>query len=227
MVDQKGAGDETVLERCAALDVHKKQVTACARILGEGGELEELTVEFSTMAADLLALRDWLKQLGVTHVAMEATGVYWKPVYYALEDDFELVAGQRPARQERPRAQDRHAATRSGSVSSWSAGCCARASCRPKPIRELRDLTRYRKSLIRERAREANRLHKVLEDAGIKLSCVASDVLGVSGRLMLDALLSRHARSGGAGRAGARVRCARSSPRSSRRSPGRSSPTTR
>jgi transposase len=67
-----------VLERCAALDVHKKQVTACARILTEGGELEELVVEFSTMAADLLALRDWLKELGVTHVAMEATGVYWK-----------------------------------------------------------------------------------------------------------------------------------------------------
>jgi len=78
-----------VLERCAALDVHKKQVTACARILRPGGELEELMVEFSTMAADLFALRDWLKELGVTHVAMEATGVYWKPVYYALEDEFE------------------------------------------------------------------------------------------------------------------------------------------
>src|SRR5947209_273653 len=80
-----------VLEHCAALDVHKKQLTACARVLGPGGELEELTVTFSTMAADLLALRDWLKQLGVAHVAMEATGVYWKPVYYELEDDFELL----------------------------------------------------------------------------------------------------------------------------------------
>ena len=80
-----------VLERCAALDVHKKTVMACARILSAGGEIEELTVEFSTMAADLLALRDWLKELGVMHVAMEATGVYWKPVYYALEDDFELL----------------------------------------------------------------------------------------------------------------------------------------
>jgi transposase len=80
-----------MLERCAALDVHKKMVTACARILQQSGEIEELTVEFPTMAADLLALRDWLKELGVTHVAMEATGVYWKPVYYALEDDFELL----------------------------------------------------------------------------------------------------------------------------------------
>jgi transposase len=80
-----------MLERCAALDVHKAQVTVCARILGPGGELEELIVEFSTMAADLLALRDWLRELGVTHVAMEATGVFWKPVYYVLEDDFELL----------------------------------------------------------------------------------------------------------------------------------------
>jgi transposase len=69
-----------LVERCAAIDVHKKQVTVCARILRSGGELEELTAEFATMAADLLALRDWLKALGVTHVAMEATGVYWKPV---------------------------------------------------------------------------------------------------------------------------------------------------
>ena len=80
-----------LLERCAALDVHKASVTVCARILGPGGEIEEFMAEFSTMAADLLALRDWLKELGVTHVAMEATGVYWKPVYYALEDDFELL----------------------------------------------------------------------------------------------------------------------------------------
>ena len=80
-----------MLERCAALDVHKKMVTACARIVNESGELKELTVELATMAADLLVLRDWLKELGVTHVAMEATGVYWKPVYYALEDDFELL----------------------------------------------------------------------------------------------------------------------------------------
>ena len=80
-----------MLERCAALDVYQKGVTGCARIFKAGGEIEELIVEFSTMAADLLALRDWLTELGVTHVAMEATGVYWKPVYYALEDDFELL----------------------------------------------------------------------------------------------------------------------------------------
>jgi transposase len=178
-----------VLERCAALDVHKKQVTACARMLGQGGELEELTAEVSTMAADLLALRDWLKELGVTHVAMEATGVYWKPVYYALEDDFELLLVNA---QHVKNVPGRKTDT---SDAQWlcqllECGLLRPSFVPPKPIRELRDLTRYRKTLIRERASEANRLQKTLEDAGIKLSSVATDVLGVSGRLMLDALVS-------------------------------------
>ena len=178
-----------VLEHCAALDVHKKQLTACARVLGPGGELEELTVMFSTMAGDLLGLRDWLKQLGVTHVAMEATGVYWKPVYYALEDDFELLLVNAQHVKNVPgRKTDTTDA-------QWlcqllECGLLRASFVPPKPIRELRDLTRYRKSLIRERASEANRLQKTLEDAGIKLSSVASDVLGVSGRLMLEALVS-------------------------------------
>ena len=178
-----------VLERCAALDVHKKQLTACARILGQGGELEELTAEFSTMAADLLALRDWLTELAVTHVAMEATGVYWKPVYYALEDDFELLLVNA---QHVKNVPGRKTDT---SDAQWlcqllECGLLRPSFVPPKPIRELRDLTRYRKALIRERASEANRLQKTLEDAGIKLSSVATDVLGVSGRLMLDALVS-------------------------------------
>jgi transposase len=178
-----------VLERCAALDVHKRQLTACARILGRGGELEELTAEFSTMAADLLALRDWLKERAVTHVAMEATGVYWKPVYYALEDDFELLLVNA---QHVKNVPGRKTDT---SDAQWlcqllECGLLRPSFVPPKPIRELRDLTRYRKALIRERASEANRLQKTLEDAGIKLSSVATDVLGVSGRLMLDALVS-------------------------------------
>ena len=178
-----------VLEHCAALDVHKKQVTACARVLGPGGELEELTVTFSTMAGDLLALRDWLKQLGATHVAMEATGVNWKPVYYALEDDFDLLLVNAQHVKNVPgRKTDTTDA-------QWlcqllECGLLRASFVPPKPIRELRDLTRYRKSLIRDRASEANRLQKTLEDAGIKLSSVASDVLGVSGRLMLEALVS-------------------------------------
>jgi transposase len=178
-----------LLERCAALDVHKKQVTVCVRLLGAGGEVEELLAEFSTMPAQLLALRDWLKGLTVTHVAMEATGVYWKAPYYALEDDFEMLLVNA--------AHVKNVPGRKTDMKDpqW---LCQLLECGPlrgsfvppKPIRELRELTRYRKSLIQERAREANRLHKVLEDAGVKLSCVATDVLGVSGRLMLEALVS-------------------------------------
>jgi len=178
-----------MLERCAALDVHKAQVTVCARTLGVGGEIEKLISEFSTMPIDLLALRDWLKQLGVTHVAMEATGVYWKPVYYVLEDDFELLLVNAAHVKNVPgRKTDTLDA-------QWlcqllECGLLRASFVPPKPIRELRDLTRYRKTLIKERSQEANRLHKVLEDAGVKLACVATDVLGVSGRLMLEALVS-------------------------------------
>ncbi len=178
-----------MLERCAALDVHKKTVTVSARIPGAVGKREELMAEFETMAADLLALRDWLKELGVTHVAMEATGVYWKPVYYSLEDDFELLLVNAQHVKNVPgRKTDTQDA-------QWlcqllECGLLRASFVPPKPIRALRDLTRYRKSLIGERQREANRLHKVLEDAGIKLSSVATDVLGVSGRQMLAALLS-------------------------------------
>ncbi len=178
-----------MLERCAALDVHKKTVTVSARIPGAVGKREELMAEFETMAADLLALRDWLKELGVTHVAMEATGVYWKPVYYSLEDDFELLLVNAQHVKNVPgRKTDTQDA-------QWlcqllECGLLRASFVPPKPIRALRDLTRYRKSLIGERQREANRLHKVLEDAGIKLSSVATGVLGVSGRQMLAALLS-------------------------------------
>jgi transposase len=178
-----------MLERCAALDVHKKMVSACARIVTEDGAPEEVLAEFQTMAADLLALRDWLTQLGVTHVAMEATGVYWKPVYYALEDDFELLLVNAAHVKNVPgRKTDTQDA-------QWlcrllECGLLRASFVPPKPIRELRDLTRYRKALIKERQQEANRLHKVLEDAGIKLACVATDVLGVSGRQMLGALIS-------------------------------------
>jgi transposase len=178
---------ERILERCAALDVHKQQVTACAHMPDREGRRSELRAEFSTVTSELLALRDWLQGLGVTHVAMEATGVYWKPVYYLLEDDFELwlvnaqhvknVPGRKTDVQD---AQWLYRLLEHGLV---------RASfVPPKPIRELRDLTRYRKSLTWERQREANRLQKVLEDANIKLASVATRVLGASGRAMLEEL---------------------------------------
>jgi transposase len=178
---------ERVYERCCALDVHKRQVTACVHVPDRQGKRAELCAEFSTMTGELLALRDWLKGLGVTHVAMEATGVYWKPVYYLLEDDFELLLVNAQHVKNVPgRKTDVKDA-------QWLCqllehGLLRSSFVPPKPIRELRELTRYRKSLIWERVREANRLQKLLEDANIKLASVASDVLGASGRAMLAAL---------------------------------------
>jgi transposase len=133
-----------VLERCTALDVHKKQLTVCARIPDQSGGLQELTVQFSTMAADLLALGDWLKELGVTHVAMEATGVYWKPVYYTLEEDFELLLVNAQHVKNVPgRKTDTTDA-------QWlcqllECGLLRASFVPPKSIRQLRDLTRYRR----------------------------------------------------------------------------------
>ena len=132
-------------------------------------------------------MRDWLAAHGVTHVAMESTGVYWKPVFYALESDFTcLLVNAAHVKQVPGRKTDVHDCV-------WIAQLLEHGLLRgsfvpPVPIRELRDLTRYRKTLIQDRTRVANRLHKALEDAGIKLATVASDILGVSGRAMLEAL---------------------------------------
>jgi transposase len=178
---------ERVYERCAALDVHKQQVTVCVHVPDRRGERSELRAEFGTMTGDLLGLRDWLQGLGVTHVAMEARGVYWKPVYYLLEDDFELLLVNAQHVKNVPgRKTDVQDA-------QWLCrllehGLVRSSFVPPKPIRELRDLTRYRKSLVWERGREANRLQKVLEDANIKLASVASRPLGASGKAMLRAL---------------------------------------
>jgi transposase len=151
-----------VLERCAALDVHKAQVTVWVRVPDGRGGREDLRARYSTMTADLLALRDWLKELGVTHVAMESSGVYWKPVYYVLEDEFELLLVNAQHVKNLPgRKTDMKDA-------EWlcqllECGLLRGSFVPPREIRELRDLTRYRKSLISERQRQANRLHKVLE----------------------------------------------------------------
>ena len=178
---------DVIVERPAALDVHKEQVTACVRVPDADGTRRSEVVEFSTMVGGLLTLRDWLKAHGVTQVAMEATGVYWKPVWAVLEDDFELLlVNARHVKQVPGRKTDVKDA-------EWlcqllEAGLLKASFVPPKPIRALRQLTRYRKAQIKERQREANRLHKALEDTGIKLDCVATDILGVSGRAMLDAL---------------------------------------
>ena len=178
---------DVLIERCAGLDVHQASVVATVRVPGERGRLV-VTETFGTMAADLLALRDWLHAYGVTHVALESTGVYWKPVYYVLEDAFTLLLINMQ--------RLKHVPGRKTDVrdSDWLAqllecGLLTGSFVPPPPIRELRDLTRYRLHQVRERAREVNRLCKVLEDSGVKLTSVLTDVMGVSGRAMVMALV--------------------------------------
>jgi transposase len=178
---------DQIYERCCALDVHQASVTACARVPDRHGNRSELRANFETMTPDLLALRDWRKGLGVTHVAMEATGVYWKPVYYVLEDDFELLLVNAQHVKNVP-GRKTDVADAQWLCQLLEHGLLKGSFVPPKPIRELRDLTRYRKSLVWERGRETNRLLKLLEDANIKLASVASRPLGVSGMAMLKAL---------------------------------------
>jgi transposase len=179
---------ETIVERPGALDVHKAHVTACVRVPAKGGR-EQHIAEFPTTVNGLLELRDWLAGHGVTQVVMEATGVYWKAPWAILEDEFDcLLVNARHVKQVPGRKTD-------VSDAAWlcqlaEAGLLRASFVPPKPIRQLRNLTRYRKTQIQERAREVNRLHKALEDAGIKLDCVAADVMGKSGRDMLDALVA-------------------------------------
>jgi len=180
---------EVLVERQSALDVHKAQVTACVRVPdGDGGRLERIE-QFQTTVPGLLAMADWLRAHEVTHVVMEATGDYWKPVWHLLEEDFELMlVNARHVKQVPGRKTD-------VSDAAWlcrlaEAGLLSASFVPPKPIRDLRLLTRYRRTQIAERKREAQRLHKALEDTGIKLDCVATDILGKSGRAMLDALVA-------------------------------------
>ena len=193
---------ELVVERCAGIDVHQAQLRVCVRLPGEGrrNRVEEFAT-FGTTTPDLLELSEWLSQRGVTQVAMEGTGVYWKPVYYVLEADFDLwLVNAQHVKNVPGRKTDT-------SDAAWLCrllehGLLRKSFVPPREIREIRDLTRYRKALIRERASEVNRLHKVLEDAGVKLATVASDIMGVSGRKMLAALVGGHDRSRCAGRDG-------------------------
>ncbi len=177
-----------LVERCAGLDVHKATVTATVRVPGEG-EREQETETFPTTTRGLLVLLDWLQSYKVTLVGMESTGVYWKPVYYALEGHFECwLLNAQHLRNVPGRKTD-------VADSAWICQLVEHGLVRPsfvppKPIRALRDLTRYRKSQIEDRTREVQRLDKVLQDAGIKLTSVASKTLGASARAMLDQLIA-------------------------------------
>jgi transposase len=180
---------EIVIARAAGLDVHKATVVATVRVPGEHGRRQVVTETFGTMTADLLALREWLQAFGVTHVALESTGVYWKPVYYVLEDAFELLLINML---ELKRVPGRKTDVKD---SEWLAqllecGLLRSSFVPPPPIRELRDITRYRVQQTRDRSQEVNRLHKVLEDAGVKVTSVLTDVMGASGRAMVEALVA-------------------------------------
>ena len=180
---------EVIVERCAFLDVHRDTVMACARTPdGAGGRSEEVA-EFGTTTSHLLKLADWLAERRVTLVGMEATGVYWKPVHWVLEGSVPevWVINARHMRNLPGRKTD--VADAIWGASLLEHGLVRPSFIPPEPFRALRDLTRYRKSVIEERARESQRLHKVLEDAGVKLSSVASSVLTKSGREMIDALI--------------------------------------
>ncbi len=179
---------EVVCERCCGLDVHKATVAAGLWMRDPGGKVHQEIQTFGTVMADLLVLSDWLKARQVTPVAMESTGGFGKPVYNLLEEDLQ---GLWVHAEHIKRVPGRKTDVTDG---EWIAELLAHGLLKgsfipPQPIRELRDLTRYRKSLIDERVREVNRLHQLLQPANLKLSSVASDVLGRSGRRMLEAWL--------------------------------------
>lgn len=169
---------------CCGLDVHKKSVVACLMSFDAKGRRRKEVRTFATMTQDLLALSDWLTAAGCTHVAMESTGVYWKPVYNLLEGLFELlVVNAQHIKRVPGRKTDVMDA-------EWVADLLQHGLLRgsfvpPTAQRQLRDLTRHRSTLVAERARIVNRLQKALEDANIKLAAVASDITGVSARMML------------------------------------------
>lgn len=179
---------EAIVERCCGLDVHQAQVTACVLIGTADQRPKKVVRKFGTFTRDLLALRDWLRECGCTHVAMESTGIYWQPVYAVLEGEFALVVGNAFHIKNVPgRKTDVKDA-------EWIAdlmrhGLIAASFVPPKPIRELRDLMRYRHKLVRTRSAERNRLLRLLETANIKVSSVATNVFGTSGMLMLEALI--------------------------------------
>lgn len=180
---------ELIYQRCCGLDVHKKVVVACLIVMGANGQKQKEVRKFRTVTAELLQLLDWLKAAGCTHVAMESTGVYWKPIYNLLEGHFELlVVNAQHIKAVPGRKTDVRDA-------EWIAdllqhGLLKGSFIPSAPQRELRDLTRYRTNLVEERARVVNRLQKTLEDTNLKLGDVATDIMGKSARAMLEALLA-------------------------------------
>ena len=182
---------DVIYPRCAGLDVHKQTIVACARLAGNGPLLQEVRT-FATTTSGLLALADWLERFGVEQVAMEATGVYWKPAWHILEGHFELVLANA--------AHVKNVPGRKTDVNDamWLADLLAHGLIRasfvpPVAVQELRTLTRTRKQFVRERSAHVQRIEKVLEDANLKLGVVLSDIVGQSGRAVLQAIIAGQA----------------------------------
>jgi transposase len=183
-----GGALQTVVERACGLDVHQATVVACLLIVLKNGKVQKQIRTFGTTTRERVSWREWLLSEGCTHVAMESTGVYGKPIYAILEGACEIVVANAQHVKKAPgRKTD-------GKDAEWIADLLCHGLLRssfvpPKPIRELRDLTRYRRKLVESRSAERKRLLKLLESANIQLASVARDVLGASGRLMLEALV--------------------------------------
>jgi transposase len=180
---------DIVYERCAGLDVHKQSVIACRILPRKGGGWDQQIRSFGTMTNDVQELAEWLKEGRVTHVALESTGVYWQPIYNVLEETVSVILVNAK--------HIKHVTGRKTDVkdAQWIAellqhGLLKASFIPERAQRELRELVRYRTHLLQERSREVNRLQKVLEDANLKLGSVASDVLGVSGRAMIEAVIA-------------------------------------
>jgi len=180
---------DVIYKNVCGLDVHKKIIVACILKIEETGELKKEIRKYGTMTRDILALSDWMKQEGVTHVAMESTGVYWKPIWNILEGEFEVIlVNAKHIKQVPGRKTDMK-------DSEWIAqllqhGLLPRSFVPKREQRELRDLTRHRTKLVQQKVSTANRIQKTLEDANIKLSSVVTDILGVSGRAMIEDIIA-------------------------------------
>ncbi len=180
---------EVIYEKCCGIDVHKKTATACIMISNGNRIIKKEIRTYTTMTCDIEKMRDWFKEEGVAHIAIESTGIYWRPLYNILEEDFEIIL-----------ANARHVKNVPGRKtdvkdSEWlckllRSGLIEGSFIPPKHIRQLRDLTRYRSRLNNNIASEKNRLQKYLEDANIKLSSVATDSFGVSGRAMIKEIIN-------------------------------------
>lgn len=180
---------EPIYTSCCGLDVHKRSVQACVRRIGKNGGIHQEVRSFATMTRDILALADWLAEAQVTHVAMESTGVYWKPIYNILEGRFQILLVNAK--------HVKHVPGRKTDVKDcqWLAqllqsGLLKGSFVPDRAQRELRDLTRHRAQLVGEKTSIVNRVHKLLEDANIKIASVATDIMGKSGRDMLRALIA-------------------------------------